>query len=162
MAAGRPTVYTPELGDLICEGIARKTPLARLCDESDELPTARTVYTWLRTHDIFLQNYTHAKEDQADYLAEECIHIADNEALNPVIGPDGQPLLVDGKVVYFVDAASIGHARLRVDTRKWAASKFNHKKYGDKVQTDITSGGKPIKNEWHIHPTSVKAEDAED
>ena len=24
----------------------------------------------------------------------------------------------------------------------------------DKTETDITSGGKPIKNEWHIHPVT--------
>lgn len=24
----------------------------------------------------------------------------------------------------------------------------------DKVKTDLTSGGKPIKNEWHMHPTT--------
>ncbi len=24
----------------------------------------------------------------------------------------------------------------------------------DKVETDITSGGKPVKNEWHLHPVS--------
>jgi hypothetical protein len=24
----------------------------------------------------------------------------------------------------------------------------------DKTKSDITSGGKPIKNEWHIHPTT--------
>ena len=136
MAGGRPTDYTSELGDLICEGIARKTPLARLCDETEELPTARTVYTWLRTHDEFLQNYTRAKEDQADYLAEECIDIADNDAMNPVMGTDGQPLLIDGKPVYNVDSASVGHAKLRVDTRKWVASKLKPKKYGDKIQTE--------------------------
>jgi len=30
--------------------------------------------------------------------------------------------------------------------------------YSDKQETDLTSGGKPIKNEWHIHPV-VNAKD---
>ena len=30
--------------------------------------------------------------------------------------------------------------------------------YSDKQETDITSKGESIKNEWHIHPTSVKPE----
>jgi hypothetical protein len=30
--------------------------------------------------------------------------------------------------------------------------------YSEKTQTDVTSGGEPIKNEWHIHPTTSKAE----
>ena len=28
--------------------------------------------------------------------------------------------------------------------------------YSDRSTTDITSGGKPIKNEWHLHPVTVK------
>jgi len=27
--------------------------------------------------------------------------------------------------------------------------------YSDKVDSDVTSGGKPIANEWHIHPVSA-------
>lgn len=30
--------------------------------------------------------------------------------------------------------------------------------YSEKTSTDVTSGGEPIKNEWHIHPTTSKAE----
>ena len=109
---GRPSKYTEELGDLICEGLAEKTPLARLCAESNLLPTPRTVYSWLRTHDEFLQNYTRAKEDQADYLVEECLEIADGE-LDPA------------------------NKRIMVDTRKWIASKYRHNKYGDKLHQEI-------------------------
>ena len=116
MAGGRPTSYTEELGDLICEGISQKTPLARLCDENDELPTPRTVYKWLRLHKEFVHNYTRAKEDQADYLVEECLDIADGD-LEPA------------------------DKRIRVDTRKWIASRFNVKKYGDKqfIETKDTT-----------------------
>ena len=108
---GRPTDYTEELADLICEGIAEKIPLARLCEEDDKLPKPRTIYNWLRTHKTFLQNYTRAKEDQADYLAEECLDIADDSTIEPA------------------------DKRIRVDTRKWLASKFKPKKYGDKIET---------------------------
>lgn len=108
MAGGRPTKYTEKLGDLICEGISQKTPLARLCAENEKMPAPRTVYGWLRIHKEFLQNYTIAKEDQADYLAEECLTIADDKDLEPA------------------------DKRIRVDTRKWLASKFQPKKYGDR------------------------------
>lgn len=117
MAGGRPTDYTEELGDFICEGVSRKTPLARLCDENEDLPNPRTVYRWLRTHKEFCHNYTRAKEDQADYLAEECLEIADKEGLEPA------------------------DKRIMVDTRKWLASKFQPKKYSDKqyVETKDTT-----------------------
>ena len=117
MAGGRPTDYTEDLGDLICEGVSRKTPLARLCDENDKLPNPRTVYRWLRTHQEFCHNYTRAKEDQADYLVEEALTIADDATIEPA------------------------DKRIRVDTRKWIASRFNAKKYGDKqfVETKDTT-----------------------
>lgn len=113
----RPSDYTPELGDLICDGISRKTPLARLCDEDDNLPSPRTVYRWLRTNTEFCQNYTRAKEDQADYLVEEALTIADDAGIEPA------------------------DKRIRVDTRKWIASRFNAKKYGDKqyIETKDTT-----------------------
>lgn len=113
----RPTDYKEALGDLICEGVSRKTPLAKLCDDDDSLPSPRTVYRWLRTHKEFRQNYTRAKEDQADYLVEEALTIADDLAI------DAQ------------------HKRIMVDTRKWVASRFNAKKYGDKqfIETKDTT-----------------------
>lgn len=113
MPAGRPETYTQELGDLVCQGLSEKTPLARLCKENDALPTPKTVYGWLRTHEEFLQNYTRAKEDQADYLVEECLEIADDSVLDPA------------------------NKRIMVDTRKWIASKYRHKKYGDKLHQEI-------------------------
>lgn len=117
MAGGRPTDYTEELGDLICEGVSRKTPLAKICDNDNNLPNPRTVYRWLRTHKEFCHNYTRAKEDQADYLVEECLEIADDVDIEPA------------------------DKRIRVDTRKWIASRFNAKKYGDKqfIETKDTT-----------------------
>ncbi len=114
---GRPTDFTEELGDLICEGISRKTALAKLCDEDKRLPSCRTVYRWLRKHTSFRQNYIRAKEDQADFLVEEALTIADD--------PD-------------IESSD---KRIRVDTRKWIASRFNAKKYGDKqfIETKDTT-----------------------
>lgn len=115
MAGGRPTDYTEDLGDLICQGISRKTALAKLCDNDDTLPTPRTVYSWLRKHPEFLQNYQEAKEDQADYHADEILEIADNPEIEP------------------------GHKKIMVDARRWSTSRFNTKKYGEK-QTTVHEG----------------------
>ncbi len=53
--------------------------------------------------------YARAREEQADFYADEIITIADTE-------PD----------------AAI--ARVRIDARKWTASKLRPKVYGDRVQ----------------------------
>ena len=35
------------------------------------------------------------------------------------------------------EAAAVAKARLRIDTRKWALSRMNPKKYGEKVSQEI-------------------------
>jgi len=134
MAGGRPSNYTPELGDLICEGVSERKSLVKICND-DSMPAPRTVYSWLRKHPEFLQNYEQAKEDQADAMVEDMLQIADDEVAQPLIGDNGKPVLLDGSPVMVRDAVGVAHARLRVDTRKWAASKFKSKKYGEKSTT---------------------------
>ena len=63
------------------------------------------------------KQYARAREIQADYIAAECVEIADTDS-------DPQ------------------RARVRVDARKWYASKLKPKVYGDKL--DITSAEQPI------------------
>lgn len=125
---GRPSDYTPELGDLVCSGIAEGQSLAKICT-NELLPTTRTVYTWLRTYPDFLRNYEHAKEDQADKMVEEMLEIAD-DGTNDYMLSEAEG---DGSTAYKLNGENIQRSRLRVDTRKWAASKFKTKKYGDRV-----------------------------
>lgn len=112
MPAGRPTDYTEELADKICEGVAKRISLVKICASDDLMPEPRTVYRWLREHPEFSHNYARAREDQADYIAEEVIEIADDPELEP------------------------NDKRVRVDARKWLASKYRPKVYGDKIQTE--------------------------
>lgn len=115
---GRPTKYTDELSDEICARIAEGESLVSIGKDT-RMPSAVTVYAWLRTVDGFLKRYTTAREDQADTMIDEIHEIADAE----------MPVGIDGKI----DGGAVNHARLRVDTRKWIASKLKAKKYGDKA-----------------------------
>ena len=45
-----------------------------------------------------------------------------------------------GKFGKVVDQEHIGRSRLRIDTRKWAASKLAPKKYGDKLDLNHAGG----------------------
>jgi hypothetical protein len=112
MPTGRPTDYTPELGDKICAGISKRISLVRICESDEAMPEVRSVYRWLREHPEFCQNYMRAREDQADYIADELIEITDDSALEPA------------------------DKRIRVDARKWLASKYKPKVYGDKIMTE--------------------------
>jgi hypothetical protein len=119
------------------------------------MPHRTSVMRWLADNDDFAAEYVKAHETQADHYADEMIDIADNGADDVVTDSDGIPLILDGKLLKTKTNVSVQHAKLRIDTRKWIASKLKPKKYGDKIQTDITSGGKPIKNEWHLHPVTT-------
>lgn len=124
MPAGRPTKYNSEIAALVCERVATTTcGLKRMCDASDDLPDQSTVNLWRLKHPEFSDQYALAKLKQADLLAEECLEISDNVSEDTLINTDGFEV---------ANAAAIARARLRIDTRKWLASKLLPKQYGDR------------------------------
>ena len=101
----------------------------------DAMPVLTTIFRWLREKPEFKQQYDIAKEESAESHADQMVDIADNEVSQPVM-VEGAPLLIDGKPVMVVDSTAVAHAKLRIDTRKWAASKLKPRKYGDKIQNE--------------------------
>lgn len=126
---GRPTIYNKELADLICDKIASSNRgLAHICNE-EGMPSRSTVHQWIVDNKEFSDKYARAREDQADFLAEEILTIADHSDKDTVIIYDkaGNPIPTE-------DKEWTNRSRLRVDSRKWIASKLKPKKYGDKVE----------------------------
>jgi hypothetical protein len=103
-----PLTQAQEVMDTICERIANGESLRAIC-KTKGIPTTTTVKRWLRENEAFRAQYVRAREDQADFYADEIITIADS-------------------------AEDWSKARLQVDARKWVASKLLPKKYGDRVQ----------------------------
>lgn len=114
---GRPTDYTKDTADKICEKISGGLSLRAICAE-DGMPARGTVYRWLIENADFQDQYTRARDKQADYFAEEIIEIADSAE---------------------AESAAVAKAKLQIDARKWAASKIAPKKYGDKQEIDVKS-----------------------
>jgi len=133
-AAHRPSDYSDELADAICEAIATTARgLDFICDGNESFPHASTVHRWLNVHDAFRESYLRARERQADLIFDECLQIAD-EPLNGVettTKPDGSVETREGDM--------LGHRKLQIDTRMRMAGKLAPKKYGDKV--DLNHGG---------------------
>ena len=113
---GRPTKYSIEWAERFCDFIAEGRSVAELCARPD-MPSQQSVYTWLRNDEDFLERYARAREAQADKFFKECIEIADAATQE-----------------------NCNVARLRVDTRKWAAARLAPKKYGDHVQHEHKGG----------------------
>ena len=114
---GRPTDYTKDMADKICEKIANGRSLRSICAE-DGVPPMKTIYRWLEANEEFRHQYARARDKQADYFAEEIIEIADSAE---------------------AESAAVSKAKLQIDARKWAASKIAPKKYGDKQEIDVKS-----------------------
>lgn len=122
------STYDPEIGDKICERIATSSSgLHTICKE-DGMPSVATVFNWLRDNKSFLDNYTRAKDCQADFMADEILEIADDTSNDTKYTEDGRE---------YANSEWINRSRLRVDARKWIASKLKPKKYGDKLEVDL-------------------------
>jgi len=131
---GRPVIYTQEIADQLCEIISTSNKSLRTICKELEI-SVNTVLRWLRDEekkDFWLQ-YARAKEEQADFLAEEILEIADDDSRDTkiIIGKDGKEIEVE-------NTEWTKRSQLRVDSRKWIASKLKAKKYGDKIQTELS------------------------
>ncbi len=136
---GRPTDYTEKLVTAICVGIAEGMSLRKVC-ELNGMPSISTVLRWLADDSKaeFRDQYVRAREAQADVLAEEILQIADDGRNDTQVDDEGN---------VFVDHDHIARSRLRVDARKWLASKMAPKKYGDKIEATHTGpNGGPIQS----------------
>lgn len=136
--AGRPSDYTPELADAICERIAEGESLRRICRD-DEMPNKSTVFRWLAENGEFATKYAHAREAQADVLADEMVDIADT----PMVGVKTKTN--DKGEVETTEGDMIEHRKLQISTRQWIAEKLKPKKYGAFKAVELTgANGGPV------------------
>jgi len=126
---GRPSTFTQEIADEICRRLANGESLRSICADQQGgwMPSETTVYRWLQEDDGFRDNYTGAREAQADHYFDQIVEIADSPTAS--IDPEtGATVLND-----------VQRDRLRVDARKWVAARLAPKKYGEKL--DLTHAG---------------------
>lgn len=126
---GRPSTYTLDLADSICERLASGESM-RSVSRDDSMPVMSTMFKWIREHEEFSNQYAKAKEESADALTEDMMDIADDGS------NDWMELNDPDNPGYRANGEAIQRSKLRVDVRKWAASKLKPKKYGDKQQIE--------------------------
>ena len=76
------------------------------------MPSMASIFLWLGKYPEFSEQYTRAREAQAETHADRIVEIADDGTLDP------------------------NHKRIMVDARKWVASKLKPKRYGDKAEVE--------------------------
>ena len=145
MPAGRPSEYTQDMADIICAQLADGESLRTVC-LADDMPSKTSVFRWLRSHEEFRDQYARAKEESADALTDEMLDIADDGS-NDWMKRHGK----DDEDYWVTNGECIQRSRVRIDTRKWIASKLKPKKYGDKTSHEHGGvDGKPIEMAWTV------------
>lgn len=108
---GRPSDYSQEVVDAVCERIADGESLRSICRD-DTMPSTTSICKWLGLHEDFAEQYARARELQADALFDDCLAISDKAK---------------------GDFEDVQERRLAIDTRKWMAGKLKGK-YSEKVK----------------------------
>lgn len=117
---GRPTVFTEQLADTICERLLERSMVA-ICKDED-MPSRSTVYAWFDAYPVFRARCARAREGLVEFKLAELEDIIDRT--------------VRGKL----DPAA---ARVAVSHVQWMAEKLANKQYGNKLAlTD--PDGKPL------------------
>ena len=128
--------YTDEQIEAIFKDITKQISegesLRQVLRQTDK-PNRSTFYEWISKDEDKSDQYAHACKERATLIFDEIIEIADENNADVYIDDTGAAK---------IDGNTVARSRLRVDTRKWALSKMNPKKYGDKV--DVTSGGDKV------------------
>jgi transposase-like protein len=110
---GRPSRYTPKLGDQICQHIIEGKTLREVCREMDIAFYA--VMDWLDKHQDFKEHYTRARKAQSvnlvDALMEETQDLGNDRALG---------------------------VRVRADVVKWFASRMNPEMFADTKRIELS------------------------
>lgn len=100
---------------------------------AENMPAMSAVFRWISIHPEFEEQYARAKAAMLEYYADELVEIADDES-NDKSGELEMP-----------NSVAVQRSRLRVDTRKWILSKLAAKKYGDKLDMNLSGkDGGPI------------------
>lgn len=138
---GAPSMpFDQEIADIICERIATCTlSLTSICKADDALPSVGMIFKWMRDNPEFEKSYARAKDAQIEALMDETIEISDN-ATNDYM----ERLNFDGaETGWHLNGDAVARSRLRIDTRKWLASKLKPKKYGEKLGVDTVVSVSP-------------------
>lgn len=131
--AGRPSSYTPDMAEAICMRLAMGESLRAICAD-DDMPDKATVLRWVLVNPEFRDQYARARELQAEGLVDDIMEISD-DGTNDWMERNSEP---GEDIGWRVNGEHIQRSKLRIDSRKWFASKVLPKKYGEKQVVEHT------------------------
>lgn len=148
---GRPSKYTPELAQEICDVVAvTSTSVKRMCKAHPHWPGEDTIFAWINKYPEFSKMYARAKQSQVEKFMDDIIEISDEKHNDSYVNDKGNEVC---------DGEYIARSRLRVDTRKWLASKLVPRIYGDQRRIDeLEAQNDVLRKELLEHREKLKEE----
>ena len=130
--------------DAICEMVADCVTLREIAESIGI--SKGSLLAWLAGH---ADQYTRAREAQAEILASDILRLADECRIGTI-----KTERANGDVEIRT-ADMVDRARLQIDARKWLAGKMSPKKYGEKIQHGGADDLPPIKTEEQVSPREI-------
>lgn len=127
----KPLPHAAEIKVKLCEWLEQGKTLAAFLREMADAPGRSTIAEWLEQDSEFAGRYARARDIGHDAIAEELLTIVDSAPERDALGK--------------IDPGAVAHQRLQADTRRWLLSKWQPKRYGDKIEaTHQGPDGGPI------------------
>jgi hypothetical protein len=123
MKMGRPSTFTDEIFDTICERLENGEVLRAIC-ASEEMPDRSTVLRWIANDDGKRRRYDSARQACVEFWSDEIIQIATDGSRDTITDEKGRAKC---------DHEWVARSRLRIDTIKFLMTKINPLKWGDKL-----------------------------
>lgn len=137
----RQDTYDEGVARRICDALAVKGSLRRVCAEDSTLPCDQTVRRWLAAgnhmlgEETFESAYARSKAAGIEALVEEGLDIADDGSNDWQTGQHGPT----------VNREVVARSSLRVGYRQWLAERMLPKRYGVLNRTELSGpDGKPV------------------
>lgn len=149
----RQTLFTEAVADEIIERLSNGEPLAEICRRPG-MPRVSTVNDWRRTNEAFAERCANARDDGYDAIAADVLRIADTPCegiiekaervvtLPPKDAPEGTEPTIEFVVTERRREDMLGHRKLQVETRLKLLSKWDPRRYGDKLEHTGPGGDK--------------------
>lgn len=120
---GRPSTFTDEIFETICQRLENGEVLRQICDD-DAMPDRSTVLRWIANDDGKRRRYDSARQACVEFWSDEIIQIATDGSRDTIIDERGRAKC---------DHEWVARSRLRIDTIKFLMTKINPLKWGDKL-----------------------------
>jgi hypothetical protein len=118
------STMTTETVEKICDLLAEGEPLAAICRRPG-MPGLRTVYDWAEACPDTAARIAHARKAGFDRIATDTLAIADM--------PPAYKTTEGGQSI---DQGDVANRKLQIETRLKLLSKWDPKRYGDKLEVD--------------------------